>query len=99
MRLDRMEPELNEAEYGYPRDTTTPAAMKETLGKQAFGSVLSETLRQQLIGWMAANAAMAGCCRDVSPHKGYGKAPFRCDLGQVPQKVCSTSSPGVGGSA
>lgn len=54
-RLDRMEPELNEAEFGDPRDTTTPAAMLETLGKLAFGSVLSETSRQQLIGWMVAN--------------------------------------------
>lgn len=54
-RLDRMEPELNEAEFGDPRDTTTPAAMLETLGKLAFGSVLSGTSRQQLVGWMVAN--------------------------------------------
>ncbi|OHV85744.1 class A beta-lactamase [Ensifer sp. LCM 4579] len=54
-RLDRMEPELNEAAFGDPRDTTTPAAILETLGKLAFGSVLSESSRQQLVGWMVAN--------------------------------------------
>lgn len=46
-----MECELNEAAFD-PRDTTTPAAMLETLGNLAFGSVLSETSRQQLVDWM-----------------------------------------------
>ncbi|WP_018239115.1 class A beta-lactamase [Ensifer sp. BR816] len=54
-RLDRTEPDLNEAKFGDPRDTTTPAAMLETLGKLAFGSVLSEGSRQQLVEWMVAN--------------------------------------------
>ncbi|AWM24149.1 beta-lactamase [Sinorhizobium fredii USDA 205] len=54
-RLDRTEPDLNEARFGDPRDTTTPAAMIGTLGKLAFGSVLSESSRQQLIEWMVAN--------------------------------------------
>lgn len=54
-RLDRTEPDLNEASFGDPRDTTTPAAMLETLGKLVFGSVLSESSCQQLIEWMVAN--------------------------------------------
>ena len=54
-RLDRTEPDLNEARFGDPRDTTTPAAMLETLGKLAFGSVLSEGSRRQLVDWMVAN--------------------------------------------
>ncbi|ACP24530.1 beta-lactamase precursor [Sinorhizobium fredii NGR234] len=54
-RLDRTEPDLNEASFGDPRDTTTPAAMLETLGKLVFCSALSEASRQQLVEWMVAN--------------------------------------------
>lgn len=54
-RLDRTEPDLNEAKYGDPRDTTTPATMLETIGKLAFGETLSESSRQQLVDWMVAN--------------------------------------------
>jgi beta-lactamase class A len=54
-RLDRNEPALNEAKVGDPRDTTTPAAMLETLGNLAFGPVLAEASRKLLIEWMVAN--------------------------------------------
>ncbi|GCA48915.1 beta-lactamase precursor [Sinorhizobium sp. KGO-5] len=54
-RLDRTEPELNEARKGDPRDTTTPAAMLDTLGKLVLGPVLSQEGRQQLIDWLVAN--------------------------------------------
>lgn len=54
-RLDRNEPTLNEAKKGDPRDTTTPAAMLETLGNLAFGPALTETSRKLLIEWMVAN--------------------------------------------
>ncbi|HEV7308289.1 class A beta-lactamase [Ensifer sp.] len=54
-RLDRIEPELNEAKKGDPRDTTTPAAMLETLGNLTVGPVLTEASRKQLIDWMVAN--------------------------------------------
>lgn len=54
-RLDRNEPGLNEAQKGDPRDTTTPAAMLETLGKLAFGPALTETSRKLLVEWMVAN--------------------------------------------
>jgi beta-lactamase class A len=58
-RLDRTEPTLNEARPGDPRDTTTPAAMAETLGRIAQGSVLGEVLpaesRARWLGWLEAN--------------------------------------------
>jgi beta-lactamase class A len=51
-RLDRSEPELNEATPGDPRDTTTPAAMAKNLKLLATGMVLSAASRDQLIGWL-----------------------------------------------
>ncbi|MGH6805875.1 MAG: class A beta-lactamase [Ensifer adhaerens] len=54
-RLDRNEPGLNEARKGDPRDTTTPAAMLETLGNLAFGPALTEASRKLLVEWMVAN--------------------------------------------
>jgi beta-lactamase class A len=54
-RLDRREPELNEARRGDPRDTTTPVAMLETIRKAILGTVLSTSSREQLITWLVAN--------------------------------------------
>lgn len=54
-RLDRRETELNEAKPGDPRDTTTPAAMRENLEKTVLGTVLSETSRKQLADWLIGN--------------------------------------------
>jgi beta-lactamase class A len=54
-RLDRREPELNEARPGDPRDTTTPVAMLETLHKIVLGTALSVVSRDQLIAWLVAN--------------------------------------------
>ena len=54
-RLDRIEPDLNEATPGDPRDTTTPAAMLETMRKLLFGDALSESSREQLVAWLVAN--------------------------------------------
>lgn len=54
-RLDRIETDLNDATPGDPRDTTTPAAMLETLRRLTFGSVLSAASRRQLIAWLRAN--------------------------------------------
>ncbi|MDP4025491.1 class A beta-lactamase [Methylobacterium sp. NEAU 140] len=51
-RLDRTETELNTAIPGDPRDTTTPAAMRETLGRILLGPVLSPASRDRLEGWM-----------------------------------------------
>ena len=55
-RLDRYEPDLNEAAIGDERDTTTPSAMAETLKalivETEFLSSASQTLLQD---WMMAN--------------------------------------------
>jgi beta-lactamase class A len=51
-RLDRVEPELNEATPGDPRDTTTPAAMAKNLKLLATSTALSTASRDQLIAWL-----------------------------------------------
>jgi beta-lactamase class A len=54
-RLDRREPELNEATPGDPRDTTTPVAMAGVLRQTVLGAALSPASRQQLTAWLVAN--------------------------------------------
>lgn len=54
-RLDRREPELNEARQGDPRDTTTPVAMAGVLRQTVLGGALSPASRQQLTAWLVAN--------------------------------------------
>ncbi|HEX8486700.1 class A beta-lactamase [Sphingomonas sp.] len=53
-RLDRLEPMLNSAMPGDPRDTTTPAAMLATLRRLTLGTVLSADSRARLVAWMVA---------------------------------------------
>jgi beta-lactamase class A len=54
-RLDRIEPDLNEAVPGDLRDTTSPAAMLANLRILVLGNVLSERSRDQLTRWLAGN--------------------------------------------
>ncbi|HEV7325809.1 MAG TPA: class A beta-lactamase [Bosea sp. (in: a-proteobacteria)] len=54
-RLDRREPDLNEAKPGDPRDTTTPVAMAGVLRQTVLGAALSPASRQQLTAWLVAN--------------------------------------------
>jgi beta-lactamase class A len=54
-RLDRVEPDLNEATPGDPRDTTTPWAMLESLRRLVLGDALSASSREQLAAWLVAN--------------------------------------------
>jgi beta-lactamase class A len=54
-RLDRIEPDLNEALPGDPRDTSTPAAMLSDLRALALGNALSPSSRAQLTGWLIQN--------------------------------------------
>ena len=51
-RLDRREPELNEAKPGDDRDTTTPIAIAGVLQRTVLGTVLSVVSRAQLAGWL-----------------------------------------------
>jgi beta-lactamase class A len=54
-RLDRIEPDLNEATPGDPRDTTTPDAMLKTMQKIVLGSALSPASREQITRWLIDN--------------------------------------------
>lgn len=54
-RLDRWEPVLNEATPGDLRDTTTPAAMANSLQKLLLGDALSPSARKTLTEWLIAN--------------------------------------------
>lgn len=51
-RLDRWEPSLNESIPGDPRDTSTPAAVLNTLETLLFGEVLQPASAAQLRQWM-----------------------------------------------
>lgn len=53
-RLDRWEPELNEAVPGDPRDTTSPGAMADSLRTLLVGDGLSAASRAQLAQWLIA---------------------------------------------
>jgi beta-lactamase class A len=54
-RLDRWEPDLNEAVPGDPRDTTTPEAMLQNIRLLVLGDVLSASSRHQLAAWLLDN--------------------------------------------
>lgn len=58
-RLDRWETDLNEALPGDPRDTTTPAAMAQSLHRLALGDGLHPPGRHQLTDWMLGNTTGA----------------------------------------
>ncbi|QQC66405.1 class A beta-lactamase [Paraburkholderia ginsengisoli] len=66
-RLDRIEPELNEAIPGDPRDTTTPNAMLGNLRELVLGDHLSKGSRAQLLAWLAANETGAARLRAKLP--------------------------------
>ena len=54
-RLDRVEPDLNEATPGDPRDTTMPDAMLKTMQKIVIGPALSPASREQITRWLITN--------------------------------------------
>mgnify|MGYP004717719667 FL=1 len=66
-RLDRWEPELNEALPGDERDTTTPESMAQTLRQLLTGKVLAPASRQQLMDWMEADKVGGPLIRSVTP--------------------------------
>ncbi len=67
-RLDRWEPELNEAiPNDDERDTTMPAAMATTLRKLLTGELLTLASRQQLIDWMEADKVTGPLLRSALP--------------------------------
>jgi len=66
-RLDRIEPELNNATPGDERDTTTPVAVSKTLQKLALGEVLKPASRRQLIQWMRDDKVADALLRSALP--------------------------------
>ncbi|MEF1309461.1 CARB/PSE/RTG family carbenicillin-hydrolyzing class A beta-lactamase [Vibrio mytili] len=66
-RLDRQEPEINEAKPGDVRDTTTPNAMVNTLESLLEGKVLAYESRLQLRIWMQDNKVSNALIRSVLP--------------------------------
>ncbi|WP_353623005.1 class A beta-lactamase [Salinisphaera sp. G21_0] len=66
-RLDRIEPELNEAHPGDKRDTTTPLAINNTLNQLILGNTLSDGSRAQLKTWMMANQVAGNLLRSILP--------------------------------
>jgi beta-lactamase class A len=89
-RLDRREPELNEAVPGDPRDTTTPAAMLDSMRALLLGDSLSPASRKQLSDWLVANTTggerlRAGLPQDwrVGDKTGTGAHGVTNDIGIV----------------
>lgn len=66
-RLDRREPALNSFAPGDPRDTTTPAAMSETLGRLLLADVLAPESREQLTNWMSHGGVTGNLLRADAP--------------------------------
>ena len=89
-RLDRIEPELNEAAPGDPRDTTTPAAMAANIRALVLGDALSAQSREQLKRWLIASktgdtALRAGVPAGwtVGDKTGSGERGTRNDVGVI----------------
>ncbi len=66
-QLDRLEPQLNTAVPGDPRDTTTPAAMAENLRRVLAGDELTEPSRERLSGWLVGSKTGASKLRAGLP--------------------------------
>lgn len=54
-RLDRIEPELNEAQPGDPRDTTSPLAIASNLRTITRADILNDISAGRLISWLLSN--------------------------------------------
>jgi len=66
-RLDRKEPELNEATPGDLRDTTTPNAIVSSLKKILLGDALSVSSRAELTQWMLDDQVAGALLRASLP--------------------------------
>ena len=66
-RLDRKEPELNEATPQDARDTTTPNAIAESLRKIIRGDALTVPSKTLLVGWMVQDKVADALLRAAIP--------------------------------
>lgn len=67
-RLDHDEPLLNRTKPPNRQDTTTPAAMANTIAKLAVGDVLTPASRERLVGWLVACRTGTNKLRAGLPH-------------------------------
>lgn len=67
MNVDRVEPELNEATPGDPRDTSTPRALASTLDAYVNGKTLPEEKRELLATWLQGNTTGDALIRSAAP--------------------------------
>ena len=81
-RLDRKEPELNSANPGDERDTTTPAVMCSNMQRLLVGELLSELSRHLLEDWLQHNETGALMVRAGVPKTwSVGDKTGRCANG------------------
>ncbi|WP_375689376.1 class A beta-lactamase [Pseudooceanicola sp. LIPI14-2-Ac024] len=66
-RLDRVEPDLNSAGPGDPRDSTTPVAMADTLWAILIEDALSPGSRAQMAEWMRPGGVTGALLRASAP--------------------------------
>jgi beta-lactamase class A len=66
-RLDRIEPQLNQAQPGDARDTTSPLSMLQDLRQLLIGDALSSGSREKLTAWLVANKTGAARLRAGFP--------------------------------
>jgi len=89
-RLDRIEPALNTAIPGDPRDTTTPDAMVRDLNLLLVGNGLSDASRTRLANWMFDSRVTGNLLHAGLPHgwrvgdkSGSGDHGTRNDIGII----------------
>jgi len=82
-RLDRNEPTLNQVGFGDARDTTTPAAMAETMQKVLLGDVLAPASRERLRQWLVGNTTGDRRLRAGLPGWAVGDKTGTNDTGNV----------------
>jgi beta-lactamase class A len=89
-RLDRIEPALNTAIPGDPRDTTTPNAMVRDLNVVLLGTALGNASRKSLENWMLATKITSTLLRAGLPQgwrvgdkSGSGQHGTRNDIGII----------------
>ncbi|WP_298261589.1 class A beta-lactamase [Bradyrhizobium sp.] len=89
-RLDRGEPDLNQALPGDPRDTTSPKAMLSNLRTIVTGKILTPGSREHLVNWLIGNKTGDTRLRAGLPHEwrvgdktGSGERGTTNDVGVV----------------
>jgi beta-lactamase class A len=89
-RVDRVEPDLNEATPGDPRDTSTPEALGRSIEQVVLGDVLTPERRDLLQQWLQGNTTGDAAIRagvpagwTVGDKTGSGGHGTRNDAGVV----------------